>query len=158
MADFMLMAELSRTRRTLVTPLLDSLDNIDFQNVNCADSIPFDMGLEQAPATANITPTSNPPTIIFCPSHLPTGDAEYDHISTLTLKGYSFFWVKADENLTTHHTNFVCNVFVLCVIHCFELAYCFSSIHLCHVCVIRISLVWFLAVRHLTRTLVNYLC
>ena len=106
MTDFMQLAEISRNRRAIIIPLLESIDNVDFQNVDCTNSIPFDMGLEQVPANAIITPMTKPPTVIFCPSQLPTvvslasGQLEYDHLSILTLTDYSFFWVKSNGNLS----------------------------------------------------------
>ena len=64
MTDFMLLAEASRNRRAIIIPLLESIDNVDVQNVDCSNSIPFDMGLEQVPANLIITPITRPPTVI----------------------------------------------------------------------------------------------
>jgi len=102
MADFMLLAEETRNRKAIIIPLLESLDQMDFSNTDCSDTIPFDMGLDQVPGNAIITPISVPPTFIFCPSNLPQDSAEFDHISILTVTSYSFFWVKSNNVLTTN--------------------------------------------------------
>ena len=65
MADFMLLAEADLNHKAIIIPLLESLDQMDFSNTDCSATIPFDMGLDQVPANAVITPTTVPPTFIF---------------------------------------------------------------------------------------------
>ena len=103
MADFMAKAAIARFRIEAIQPLLDSLDQMDFSQVDCRNNVPFDTGLDLVPVNQPITPSTEPPIVVFCPTRLPQNPPapEFDHISILLLDSFLFFWIRKHDVTST---------------------------------------------------------